>query len=125
MLLGEVDALEEAEAIVLGQGANLIEGLAEFFILAQVVTLLVLIVLVLGSERGFLFGVTRRHRAFRCPLMKREVEVEFEERRCLGVRCSVAVKSCTGFEVATAVGCRRACVDSAFRRQWEFALPVS
>jgi len=82
-------------------------------------------VVMLVSERALLFGATRRYRVFRCPLMKREVEVEFEEHRCLGVRWSVAVKSCSGFEVPTAIGCRRACVDSAFRRQWEFSLPVS
>lgn len=117
--------MEEAEAIVLGSGATLVEGLAGFFVVAQLVTLLVLVVLVLGSERALLFGATRRHRVFRCPLMQREVEVEFEEHRCLGVRCSAAVKSCTGFEEPTAIGCRRACVDSAFRRQWEFSLPVS
>ena len=116
--------MEEAEAIVLGPGAALVEGVAGFFVLAQLATLLVLIVVVLVSERALLFGATRRRRVFRCPLMKREVEVELEERRCCGFLRSAVVKSCAVFEVPTAVECRRACTDSAFRRQWEFALPV-
>jgi hypothetical protein len=117
--------MDAVEGMVLGDGAAFIEGLAQFFIVTQLVTLLVLTALLCGSERAYLFGATRRRRAFRCPLRRREVEVEFEERRFFGVRHSAAVKRCSAFEVATAIGCRRPCVNSSFRRQWEFPLPVS
>ena len=117
--------MDAVEGMVLGDGAAFIEGLAQFFIVAQLVTLLALTALVGCSERAYLFGATRRRRAFRCPLMRREVEVEFEERRFLGVRHSAAVKRCSAFEAATAVECRRRCVNGSFRRQWEFPLPVS
>ena len=110
--------MEEAEGIIL------VQSLAQFFVITQLVALAFLIAVVLICERTLLWGTTRRLRAFRCPLMKREVEVEFEEGRVLGFRRSVAVKSCAAFELPTAIECRRPCVDSAFRRQWEFALPV-
>ena len=116
--------MEEAEAIVLGSGTMLVERLAGMFVLAQLVTLVLLIVVMVAAERALLFGTTRRRRVFRCPLMKREVEVELEERRCCGVLRAAVVKSCAVFEVPTAIECRRACADSAFRRQWEFAVPV-
>ena len=120
----EVSPLEEAEAIVLGSGTTLVESLAGVFVLAQLVTLVALIVVMVAAERALLFGTMRRRRVFRCPLMKREVEVELEQRRWCGVLRGAEVKSSAVFEVPTAIECRRACPDSAFRRQWEFAVPV-
>ena len=117
--------MDAVEGMVLGDGAAFIEGLTQLFVVAQFLTLLLLTILLCCSERAYLFGATRRRRAFRCPLMRREVEVEFEEHRFLGVRHSAAVKGCSAFEVATAIECRRPCVSSSFRRQWDFPLPVS
>ena len=117
--------MDAMEGMVLGDGAAFIEGLAQMLVVAQLLALLLLTILLCCSERAYLFGATRRRRAFRCPLMRREVEVEFEERRFLGVQHSAAVKRCSAFEVATAIGCRRPCVNSSFRRQWEFPLPVA
>lgn len=65
-----------------------------------------------------------RRRRFWCAEAGREVEVLFEERGLPGMRCSAAVKSCPVFEPGTAIACRRHCLSSKFRRQWEFALPV-
>ena len=115
--------MDAMEGMVLGDGAAFIEGLAQMLVVSQLLALLLLAILLCCSERAYLFGATRRRRAFRCPLMRREVE--FEERRFLGVQHSAAVKRCSAFEVATAIGCRRPCVNSSFRRQWEYALPIS
>lgn len=106
------------------EGTVMIEAYVRLFVLAQLAVLLLLIAVVLIAEWTLFFGTTRCRRAFRCPLMKREVEVEFEAHRFLGFPRPVAVKSCTAFESPTTVECRQQCVDSAFRRRWEFALPV-
>ncbi len=71
-----------------------------------------------------LFSRTTRRRRFWCVQSRREVEVEFEEHGLPGFRRAVAVKSCSVFDPPTAVSCRRRCLDPAFRRQWEPALPV-
>jgi hypothetical protein len=65
-----------------------------------------------------------RIRHFRCALQERDVEVTFEERGIPGLRWSAAVTSCSAFDPPTAIDCRRQCLDSTFRRQWEPALPV-
>ncbi|MBI1847448.1 MAG: hypothetical protein HYR86_10815 [Candidatus Rokubacteria bacterium] len=56
-----------------------------------------------------------RVRRFWCRGAGREVEVLFVERE---------VRACSAFEPARAITCRRACLDGAYRRQWEPALPV-
>ena len=65
-----------------------------------------------------------RRRAFRCPLMRREVEVEFLERWILGARRSATPVRCSAFEADTALECQRSCADRSFRTQWAYALPV-
>jgi hypothetical protein len=45
-----------------------------------------------------------RRRRFWCPLHRREVEVEFDERGLPGFRRQVAVKSCSVFDPPTAGG---------------------
>ena len=106
------------------EGTLPVEAYVQLLVIAQLVVLFFVIAVLFISEWALFFGVARWRRGFRCPLMKREVEVEFEGRRVLGVRWPVAVKSCTAFESPEAIECRRACVDRAFRRQWESALPV-
>ena len=69
-------------------------------------------------------GPMTRRRRFRCAEAGREVEVLFEERGLPGMRWSAAVKSCPVFEPGTTIACRRHCLSSKFRRQWEFPLPV-
>jgi len=66
--------------------------------------------------------VTRR-RIFWCVEAQREVEVEFDERGWLAVS-PLAVRSCSCFDPPSPVQCHRRCLDFAFRRQWEPALPV-
>ena len=108
----------------LAEGTVLIEGLARLFIIAQVGALFVVSLVVVIGEWTQLFGRTRGCRAFRCALAQRDVEVEFTERRVFGFRRPLAVHACSAFESPTAVACRRPCIHSAFRRQWEYALPV-
>lgn len=50
--------------------------------------------------------------------------MELEERGWPGFRAAVAVKRCTAFEPATAIDCRRRCLDRAFRTPWTPALPL-
>ena len=71
-----------------------------------------------------LFGITVQRRRFWCAQSRQEVEVEFEERGLPGFRRQVAVKSCSVFDPPEAVACRRRCLDSTFRRQWEPPLPI-
>jgi hypothetical protein len=71
-----------------------------------------------------LFSRVTRRRRFWCALSRRDVEVEFEESGLPGLRRPVAVKSCSIFDPPTAVECRRRCLDSDFRRQWDTTLPV-
>lgn len=68
-------------------------------------------------------AVGRRCRVW-CATMEREVEVEFVTRGPFGLRRRVGVRSCTAFDPPTAVTCARRCLDTAYRRQWEPALPV-
>lgn len=70
------------------------------------------------------FSRATRRRRFWCAYSRREVEVEFEEHGLPGFRRAVAVRSCSVFDPATAVRCRRRCLDTDFRRQWEPALPI-
>lgn len=100
-----------------------VEVIVQAVVTAQIAAFILLSLLLLFSA-PFLWGTVRRRRSFRCPLVRHEVEVEFEERLLLGFRRSVGVRSCSVFEPPTAIECQRRCVDSAFRRQWEPALPV-
>ena len=77
---------------------------------------------------AFLLGLllvvrATRRRTFWCVEAQREVEVKFDERGWLGVR-PLAVQSCSCFDPPSCVQCHRRCLDSAFRRQWEPAVPV-
>jgi len=101
-----------------------VEVIVQAVVTAQIVAFILLSMLLLFSAPTFLWGTVRRRRGFRCPLVRREVEVEFEERHVLGFRRSAGVRSCSVFELPTAIECQRRCVDGAFRRQWEPALPV-
>jgi len=67
---------------------------------AMVVTGVVLLMVVMVPR------VLRRRR-FWCAEAEREVEVEFVEEGLMGFRRPVAVRTCSVFEPATAVQCRR------------------
>ena len=66
-----------------------------------------------------------RRRRFWCWLREQDVEVEFETRKMLGFSCTVGVKRCSVFEDPDKVECGRHCLESRFRRQWPYALPVA
>lgn len=53
-----------------------------------------------------------------CADLGREVEVEFEERGLPGLRWKTRVRSCSAFDPATDVTCRRRCIDPQYRRRW-------
>ena len=110
--------MDTLDGILLSDGAAFTEGLADIFIVAQLASMLLVAVLLGAAAHAYIFGTVRRSRCFRCPLMRREVEVEFLERWILGVRCSATPDRCSAFEVPTALECRRRCVDRAFRNQW-------
>jgi hypothetical protein len=102
----------------------LIETASRLFIIAQIAALLLVALIVVIGEWTALFGRTHGRRAFRCALAGRDVEVQVTERRVFGFGQALAVHTCSAFESPSAVACRRQCLDGAFRRQWEFALPV-
>ena len=64
-------------------------------------------------------------RTFWCAAKDQEVEVEFETKRFLGFPRLAGVKRCSAFCEPESVACGRHCLDSKFRRQWPFALPVA
>lgn len=64
-------------------------------------------------------------RTFWCALKDQGVEVEFRTKRSLGFPRLVSVKRCSAFDEPDRVACDRRCLDSKFRRQWPFALPVA
>ena len=117
--------MDTLDGPMLTEGAAFTEGLAQIFVVAQLVSLLIVLALLCSSHHAYLCGTVRRRRGFRCPLMRREVEVEFLECWLLGFRRSTAVTCCSAFEVPTAIECRRRCVDGSFRRQWESPLSGS
>ena len=117
--------MDVMDGAVFGQGAAFTEGLVQLLIGAQLLSLLFVVALLCAAHHPYLFGTVRRSRAFRCPLARREVEVEFLERFLLGVRRSATPSRCSAFEVPTAIECRRHCGERRFRTQWEFALPLA
>ena len=50
--------------------------------------------------------------------------MEFETKRFLGVPRLAGVRRCSVFDEPGSVACGRHCLDSEYRRQWPFALPV-
>ena len=64
-------------------------------------------------------------RSFWCSLKNQEVEVEFETRSVLGFPRLVGVKGCSVFDNPGNVVCGRHCLDSKYRRQWPYALPIA
>ncbi|HEY6927851.1 MAG TPA: hypothetical protein VI653_30525 [Steroidobacteraceae bacterium] len=64
-------------------------------------------------------------RRFWCALRKQHVEVEFATKAVLGFRRIVAVKRCSVFEEPDKVACGRHCLESRFRTQWPYALPLA
>ena len=117
--------MDAMDGMMLAEGAAFTEGVVDIFIVAQLASLLLVVALVCAAHHAYLCGTVRRRRGFRCPLMRREVEVEFLERWLLGVRCSATPTRCSAFEVPTAIECQRPCTDRSFRQAWEFALPVA
>ncbi len=90
-------------------------------IVVVIVGMILLAVIAAGPR---LFHGTRRVReSFWCPLRRREVSADFAVSEWDGAR--LAVEACTAFEPPTAIDCARRCLDAAYRRQWEPALPVS
>jgi hypothetical protein len=118
-------AMDSLEGVVLSDGAAFTDGLAQIFIVAQLLSMLLVAVLLGSACHAYLCGTVQRRRAFRCPLMQREVEVEFLERWILGARRSTTPVRCSAFETDTALGCQRRCADRSFRTQWVSALPVA
>lgn len=59
-------------------------------------------------------------RAFWCPLVGRELEVDFARRQWLGE--SSAVIRCSAFDPPEAVSCTRRCVRARYRAQGPYAL---
>ena len=117
--------MDSLEGVVVSDGAAFTEGLAQIFIVAQLLSILLVAVLLGSACHAYLCGTIRRQRAFRCPLMRREVEVEFLERWILGARRSAIPVRCSAFEVDSELGCQRRCADRTFRTQWVSALPVA
>jgi hypothetical protein len=66
-----------------------------------------------------------RRRRFWCFLREQDVEVEFETKKILGFSRTAGVKRCSAFEQPDKVECGRHCLESRFRRQWPYALPVA
>jgi hypothetical protein len=64
-------------------------------------------------------------RTFWCSAKDQEVEVEFERKRFLGFPRLAGIKRCSAFGEPEKVACGRRCLDSKYRRQWPFALPVA
>lgn len=69
--------------------------------------------------------MTNRSQRVWCPLIGREVQVEFEVRGIPPFRSTVAVRTCTAFDPPGAVACHRRCTDRIYRQQWPPALPVA
>ena len=63
-------------------------------------------------------------RRFSCAWSGRDVEVESVVRGLPGPGPVVGVHGCSTYDAPTAIECQRRCLDPAFRRQWEPALPV-
>ena len=117
--------MDTMDGIVIGEGTALIQGVADIFIVAQLISLVLVALLLCSACHVYLCGTVSRRRCFRCPLMRREVEVEFLERWFLGVRRAAAPTRCSAFEVPTAIECGRRCLDRSFRNQWAFPLSVA
>lgn len=117
--------MDTMDGILIGEGVAFVEGLADIFIVAQLVSLVLVALLLCSAGHAYLWGTVQRRRCFRCPLMRREVEVEFLERWFLGVRHGAVPVRCSAFEVPTAVECGRRCVDRSFRAQWVSAANVA
>jgi hypothetical protein len=117
--------MDTLDGLVIGDGAAFTQGLADIFIVAQLLSLMLVAVLLGSACRAYLCGTTQRQRCFRCPLVRREVEVDFLERWFLGVRRSAVPTRCSAFEVPTAIECGRRCGDRSFRTQWTSAVKVA
>jgi hypothetical protein len=111
--------MDTFEGFLVPDGAAFTEGLAWIFIVAQLASLALVSFLLLGAAHAYLFGTVRRRRCFRCPLTRRDVEVEFLEHWILGVRRATRPHACSAFDVPTALECGRRCADPSFRIQWE------
>jgi len=109
--------------IGIGEGVVFVEGLADIFIVAQLASLLLVGVLLGSACQAYLCGTVQRRRCFRCPLARREVEVEFLEHWFLGVRQAAVPTHCSAFERPAAIACGRRCADRAFRTQWASTTP--
>ena len=114
--------MDTLDGIVIGDGAAFIQGLADIFVVAQLLSFMLVAVLLGSAAHAYLCGRVQRRRGFRCPLMRREVEVEFLECWFLGVRRGAVPARCSAFEVPPAIECGRACTDRAFRTQWTSAV---
>ena len=100
------------------------ESFAGMVIILQVVAIFFVALVMVIGDWVELFGRTRGRWSFRCALAGHDVEVEFAERRFFGFPRPRAVCQCSAFDPPTAVGCRRQCLDRAYRTQWEYALPI-
>jgi|ERR1051325_1766678 hypothetical protein len=100
------------------EGVYVVSMYANLFIVAQLVGIAVIVLATVIAVRTYVFGTTRRRRAFQCALAGREVEVEFAEHRIGGVVTHTTVLQCSAFESPTAITCARRCENRSVRRQW-------
>jgi len=94
-----------------------VEDVVRFLLVMVAAALVAFVVISLVGAWGT--DVVRRR--FFCRLAWREVEVEFWAEGLL--LQPAAVRSCSVFE-GGCPSCTRPCVEAAFRKQWEPALPV-
>lgn len=66
-----------------------------------------------------------RSRTFWCSNKQQQVEVEFETEAFLGFPRVVGITRCSAFDQPEDIACGRHCLDTRFRRQWPYALPVA
>jgi len=68
-----------------------------------------------------MLAVRIRRRRFWCAEVRREVEVQFEERGVPGFRKAVSVLMCSAFDPRSGVSCDRRCVDPDHRLEGPIA----
>ena len=103
-----------------GEETEVIRSVAEAMGWASLAWAVAFVLLALGLT--LLATQVLRRRAFWCPGVGREVEVEFQDRGLLGFRAR-SVLSCSAFEDTREITCDRACVTEEGRVQFAFDPP--
>ena len=102
-------------------GVVVIEGFGELFVVIQLLGAGIVLAVIVLADWKLLFGRTAGSRAFHCRQAGRDVEVEFLERRILGLPRTLEVRRCSAFESPEAVACARPCLTAAYRTKADFA----